>query len=209
MARQGDCFILLLMGTAPHQIVDDFLSDPVSFRAEAIACPFYQIDGPDGGHYHNISMRPTHEFQGQVEKAIGRPIRPSYAFLRYATKGTKLNHLIHADNGLAEFGCVLYLNTPDQCAGGTAFYRHKTLGWDRVMLADECRRLGKSPKRAWEILEKSWNDAGQWEQTGGCPMKFNRAVIFPTRFFHSRLPLDGFGTDMNDARLVYVLFFNA
>lgn len=132
-----------------------------------------------------------------------------YTFFRYALYATPLNHLIHADSGLSPFGCVLYLNEESQIVpgSGTAFYRHKKLGYEKVPTEEEIRRVGKSPKRVWNILEESWNDPDAWEQIGMKEMVFNRAIIFDTTCFHSRLPLEAFGNTLEDARLIEVSFF--
>jgi len=197
--------------TAPHQIVDNFLADPDSYRAKALTQEFYEIRGPDGGIYKNISVRPTKEHKAEIEAAIGRPIEQDYSFLRYAIYGTPLNHLIHADSGLAPFACVLYLNTDDQIpeGSGTAFYQHRKLKYEQVPSVEQVRAAGKSPKRVWEILEASWGDVDAWKETCRVPMKYNRAVIFETTNFHSRLPLDAFGNTLEDSRLIFVSFFRA
>lgn len=196
--------------STPHLLVDNFLNDPDAYRAKALTQEFYDIKGPDGGVYKNISVRPTKEHKEKIEAAIGRPIEQDYSFLRYALYGTPLNHLIHADSGLAPFACVLYLNPEDQIpeGSGTGFYTHKKLKYDRVPTEHDVRAAGKSPKRVWETLEDSWNDVDAWKETGRVDMKWNRAVIFETTYFHSRLPLDAFGNTLEDARLIFVSFFS-
>lgn len=195
---------------APHQVVDNFLEDPDTYRAKALVSEFYTIKGPDGGVYRNISMRPTTEHKEIIERALGKKIEQDYTFLRHAKYGTPLNHLIHADSGLSAYACVLYLNPNDQIpeGSGTAFYEHKTLKMERVHDAAEIKAKGKSPKRAWDILESSWGNVDAWRETGRVEMRYNRAVIFPTVWFHSRLPLDAFGNTIEDCRLIFVSFFN-
>lgn len=194
---------------APHQIIDGFLADPDTYRAKALTQEFYCIKGPDGGVYKNISVRPTTEHKAEIEKALGKPIDQDYSFLRYALYGTPLNHLIHADSGLSPYACVLYLNPDDQIpeGSGTGFYQHRTLKYEFVPTEQEVRASGRSPKRVWSTLEESWNDQNRWKETGRVDMKYNRAVIFPTIWFHSRLPLDAFGNSLEDARLIFVSFF--
>lgn len=195
----------------PVTIVDDFLPDPKAHRALALSLPYYSIRAPDGGTYRCLHVRPSDELKPQIEAAIKRPINCDYTFFRYATYGLPLCHLIHADSGLSPFGCVLYLNEADQIVpgSGTAFYRHKKLGFEKMPTEEEVRKAGKSPKRVWETLEASWNDPDAWEQTGQSEMAFNRAIIFDTTSFHSRLPLDAFGSTLEDARLIEVSFFRA
>lgn len=194
---------------APHSVHDNFLDDPDAYRAFALKQDFYTISGPDGGSYRCISVRKTEEHKAKLEAAVGRPVDQCYSFLRYASYGMGLNHAVHADSGLAPWACVLYLNTPDQIVegSGTGFYQHKTLKIEKVPTAEEVRAQGRSPKRVWDTLEDSWNDVNRWKETGRVEMKFNRAVIFPTIYFHSRLPIDAFGNSLEDARLIFVSFF--
>lgn len=192
-------------------VIDNFLPDPKAHREMALKQTFYSVRGPDGGTYRCINVRPTEELKPQIEAAIGRAAEMDYTFLRYACYGMPLNHLIHADSGLSPFGCVLYLNEADQIApnSGTAFYRHRKLGYEKVPTEVEVRAAGKSPKRVWNILEDSWGDVDAWEQISMVEMVFNRAIIFDTTRFHSRLPLDAFGMTLEDARLIQVSFFRA
>lgn len=195
---------------APHQIVDNFLPDPDAYRAKALALEFYTMRGPDGATYKNISVRPTSEHKELIEAAIGKKVAQDYSFLRYAQYGVPTNHLIHADSGYSEYALVLYLNPDDQIpeGSGTAFYEHKALKFQSVPSEEEIRKVGKSPKRVWEKLESSWGDADQWRETGRVEMKFNRAVIYPTKWFHARLPHDSFGIDFQNARLIFGSFFS-
>lgn len=192
-------------------VIDNFLPDPVAHRKLALSLPFYSIRAPDNGIYRCIHVRPTDELKPQIEKAIGRKAEIDYTFFRYATYGLPLNHLVHADSGLSPFGCVLYLNEADQIVpgSGTAFYRHKKLGYEKMPTEEEVRKAGKSPKRVWDTLEASWNEPDAWEQISMVPMIFNRAIVFDTTRFHSRLPLDAFGNTLEDARLIQVSFFQA
>lgn len=191
-------------------VVDDFLEDPKAHRALALTLPYYAIKAPDGGVYRCLHVRPTDELKPQIEKAIGRKANIDYTFFRYGLYASTLGHLIHADSGLSPYGCVLYLNEPDQIVpgSGTAFWRHKKLGYEKVPTIEEVRASGKSPKRVWDILEDSWNDESAWEQTSMVEMSFGRATIFDTTRFHSRMPLQGFGNCLADARLIEVSFFS-
>lgn len=193
----------------PVITIDDFLQDPDDHRSRALNLPYYSLRAPDGGTYRNISVRPTDELKTHIQTAIKKKVDVDYTFFRYALYTDKLNHLIHADNGLSPYGCVLYMNQADQIVpgSGTAFYRHKKLGYEKAPTEQEVRAAGKSPKRVWTELEKSWNDPDAWEQTGMVEMVFNRAIIFDTTCFHSRLPLEAFGNSLEDARLIEVSFF--
>lgn len=196
----------------PHTVVDNFLDDPDAYRAEALKLPYYEIRGPDGGVYKNISVRPTTEHKEKIEAALGRPVRQDYSFLRFAIFGSELNCTIHADSGLAPYACVVYLNPEDQIPkdiSGTAFYEHRKLKIIKVPTEEEVRAAGKSPARVMRELEASWNCPDNWRETGRIPMRYNRAIFFESHYFHSRLPLRAFGNTLEDSRLVFVSFFRA
>lgn len=192
-------------------IVDNFLDDPQAYRDMALALPYYTVKGQaDGGEYKNISVRPTTEHKEKIEAAIGKKIDQDYSFCRFAIYGTLLNAMYHADSGISNYACVVYLNTPDQIpeGSGTAFYQHTGLKMLEVPSEDEVRAKGKSPKRVMKILEDSWNDPNRWKEVERVPMAWNRAIFFKTTRFHSRLPIDAFGNTIQDGRLIFVSFFN-
>ena len=64
-----------------------------------------------------------------------------------------------------------------------------------------------TPREAlMEILTvENGSDPDAWELTHTLPMKFNRCVLFRPWFWHSSG--DGFGTTIEDGRLVVLLFF--
>lgn len=194
----------------PHLVIDNFLDDPDSYRAKALEFDFYTVKGQaDGGIYRDVSVVKTHEHKAKIEASIGKKIDQDYSFCRRGMYASSLGAVIHADSGISPYACVLYLNPNDQIpeGSGTAYYRHKKLNAEKVPTVEEVRAAGKSPKRVWELLDSSWNDESLWRETGRVEMRYNRAVIFPTIYFHSRLPLQGFGMTPQDARLVFVSFF--
>lgn len=194
----------------PHFVVENFLPDPDAYRAKALSLEYYTIKGPDGALYKNISVRPTGEHKELIEAALGKKIEQDYSFIRFSLYGEPTNSLIHADSGYSEYALVLYLS-PDALippGSGTGFYQHKKLKYDKVPELHEIKAAGKSPKRVWETLEASWNDPSLWNETGRLDMKFNRAIIYPSKWFHARLPHDSFGMDFQNARMIFGSFFS-
>lgn len=188
-------------------IVDDFLLDPTGFRARILRQEWCDIKF---GHevYKRIQARSFNENQEQIESAIGRKIVQEYTIARLNYGGEMPNHAIHSDNDCGAYACVLYLNLPEQCQGGTALWRHKATGLERFN--DEAiRRSGRSPTRVLETLSKDWNNGDAWEQVALAPMKFNRAVFYLGECFHSRWPFEAFGSTPADGRLIWCSFFNA
>ena len=90
----------------------------------------------------------------------------------------------HFDLG-ADFAAVLYLNLPDECAGGTGFYRHKSSSLEIAPSSDEIfsKKLtfGEYKKES-PFFSKS---DGNWELIHLAEMEYNKPVIYPARLFHS------------------------
>ena len=186
------------------QVTDSLLEAPQEFLARARRLEFGTHEYA-GHEYHGVALSDDH-FDAQIKGAIRSRmnIDPQIrlSFFRIARKGNdEPTAYIHADNAVpAAYAGVLYL-TPDNLAhGGTAFWRHRELNWGR--LPDFV------PTELADRLNADGRDELAWERNGLVRMKFNRFVTYPTNAFHSRYPLEGFGSDADDARLTYVCFFD-
>lgn len=191
-----------------HRIFDDFLPFAGEFREEALIWPFSNVTGPDGEVYKRVQVRENNEFGPRISAALGHKVAQSYSLLRLNYAGELPNNAIHADSGYDSFAGVLYLNPTEQCQGGTAFWRHKATGFEKLPTAEEVRRLGKSPKRVLETLQADWNRPEAWELVEVVDMKWNRLVIYPSKRFHSRYPFEAFGNCPDNGRLIWVTFFS-
>lgn len=187
-------------------IVDDFLVNPEGFR-EAVLSQEWRDIKFGGEVYRRIQARDFDEHKSLVELATGRTVEQEYTITRLNYKGEMPNNAIHSDNDCGQYAAVLYLNLPGQEQGGTALWRHRATGLESFDEA-EIRRAGRSPFRTLEQLKQDWNNVEAWEQVALAPMKFNRAIFYPGKCFHSRWPLDAFGSDPEDGRLVWCSFFN-
>src|ERR1700692_1781494 len=99
---------------------------------------------------------------------------------------------------LTRYAAIVYLNEPEQCEGGTAFYRHRETGLDNVPDFDSIEwhhavsRTKKEPEALRKTSQADGFDIGsKWDQLSVVPMRFNRCIIFDSRQFHARL--GGFG----------------
>jgi hypothetical protein len=190
------------------QTFDDVIPNPEGLRNWALSTPLSTIKGPDGELYSNVAKFDgnTSEYFGEVLAALlGRPVRMDYCGIRFDYAGEM--HDIHADSAYSEYAFVLYLNPPDQCRGGTAFWRNKKYGWCALPTEKDVRRMGKSPQRVLKDLCDQAADELNWEKVHMADMKTNRLITYPTTQFHSRWPLEGFGSTPDDGRLVAVGFY--
>jgi hypothetical protein len=155
-----------------------------------------------------VHIRDTAEFSDLIAAALGKPVQQSYSLVRLNFAGEPPNAAIHADSGYDEIAAVLYMAKPEDCAGGTAFWKHKKTGFDHWPTEQEIRKLGKSPSRTYATIEADWDNADAWEQLHVSKMEFGKAIFYPTKFFHSRWPFEAFGNGPEDGRLIWVSFMS-
>lgn len=167
-------------------------------RKAIIEGPVEDVIGPDGAKYTNISRYPGDEVLSAMREKIGSRIEPVLSFARFDMKGELPHNFCHADTICADYAALLYLNKWGSPVSGTAFWRHTEYG---------CNALtGQSETDL--ALERDWNDHEKWEMDGFVKSDFNRLIVYPTKVFHSRYPHEAFGTTKEDARLVWICFFN-
>lgn len=167
-----------MAGNLPDKlIVDDFLPDFDTANSIVQNTIFQNFD-LNGKTYTGFcnALLPV---KGLMEDVLGLKIAIQLGHIRKGNKNTPLTHFIHADN----YGCnrafVLFFNEPD-CDTGTAFWRHKELGIDR--LPEDC-----SPE-LFTRLDDDIKNPDLWEIIDYIPVKKNRAVFFNGLLFHSRFP---------------------
>lgn len=175
-------------------VFDDFLPDAVSVRQQALRAPFIDWTGPDGEVYKRVFLTDVPGLRAQLEARIG-PVEMLGMGYRLNFAGELPNAAVHSDLGWGTHALVLYLCDGP---GGTAFWRHRRTGAQRIDPGD------------WALFEQvrhDWNDESAWEQTAMVPIRFNRAVVYESALFHSRYPFAAFGTGPEDGRLIAVAFF--
>lgn len=179
---------------------DDFAPNALEVRNAVIANGFSSEIGPDGGKYIGISQYQVPHWSKRIGELLGCTIDPKLSCFRLNLAGELPHSWVHSDEICAEWASVLYLNLPEQCQGGTAFWRHKKTGITRTPF-----NLSQ-PQHIW--LTAEWKKKDAWEQYGMATMKFNRFITYPTCFFHSRWPWEAFGTSPEDGRLIWVCFYD-
>ena len=188
-------------------VKDEFSSSAQEIRSRVVSEGFVDEVGPDGFNYTGINMGEDEELKGEVDKLMNG-VTHKMSFFRQNLEGEMPHSYVHSDEICADWAGLLYLNKDEQAKGGTAFWKHKYMKWDRVPSDDEVTALGVSKEEFGEQLTVDWKDKELWEMSGFIGMKFNRFIVYPTKIFHSRYPHEGFGQGNEDGRLVWVCFFN-
>lgn len=184
-------------------IIDDF--HPVAKPIAAFAKQLEYAEKEWHGHtYKGIGLGYSPElFYDMLKTYIGRDVAPQLEYFRLGTEKDSATTYIHADSACAKNAAVWYLTEPPTgMVAGTAFWKHRETGKDRLDEADylDAELLAK--------FDADGADESKWIMTGLCGQKFNRLVTYPTNVFHSRYPQNAWGKDASDGRIVFTSFYN-
>jgi len=206
-------------------VVDDFLPDPQAFRAEALRLCATQAQRSAQGNFPGVQTppQPVGLAMQRIADMLGRAIKwdsPDNGALRVSLAADDARADVHVDNPTLPniFGGVLYLSRPEDCRGGTRFFRHRATGWDRRPDDAALRAMGHAgfldfQKRHLPINRRlafaEWQQQrdATWEYLFEVPMRFNRLIVFRSDFFHAITEL--FGERAENGRLVQLFHFEA
>ena len=191
-------------------VIDDFLRNANEVRRQALSLT-YAV----GGRYPGLNSVQKLRIDGLdrvVSTLVHEPVRApwddsfSHGSCRVALASHDQQARIHIDP--SHWSGILYLSRPEDCRGGTEFFRHRRTGTDRVPM-DE-RNLREAGYSSYEdlqhdILDKDALDRSKWEHTMTVPMRFNRLVLLQPQYWHTAGP--GFGDSLENGRLIYLMFF--
>ena len=192
-------------------VIDDFLGNADAIRAEALKLT-YRVEGRFPG-LNSIERLTIGGLDEAVSNIVRQPVHApwshdfSHGHCRLALDKDDRPGRIHIDQ--SQLSGILYLSRPEDCRGGTEFYRHIPTDSDRLPMDPAAlRRLGYSSYEdlQHEILDKDALDRSKWELTMTVPMRFNRLILLQPHYWHT--PGPGFGSSVEDGRLVYLMFFN-
>lgn len=209
-------------------LIDDFFEDPDAVR-EAALDPSRNWAAPTSV-YPGLLAYPEPECLTKLapffSNLLKRQLRQSdQIFFSTVTKTedelTPLQRRPHFDGSC--FGGLVYLNPPDQCKGGTGFYRHRATGLCRypekisdvprdlisrlgLNSLEELQKLVSAPPAADSAGYITESNA-EWERFCLVEMKFNRFIIYDGQIFHSSvIRSSDFGTSPDERRLTLNFF---
>jgi len=175
----------------PVIVIDDAFEDPLGLVEDACAKPFSRIGAYYPGLRAQLDKTSTLMLIASVEKMIEQHFNiageqwDSECFYSIVTTPPEalapIQRFPHYD-GVEEnrLAILCYLGKPEQ--GGTAFYRHRSTGFETVSadrfnrfkqtLESEVRQHGLPPPRYIE------DGAPLFERTGAVEARFNRMLIY-------------------------------
>ena len=195
-------------------IVDDFLgaADAQGLRETALKLTYPEQDGAFPGR-NSMERIEIDGLTQAASRLVNEPLKPvsplqSHGKFRITLAGDKGRAKVHVDS--AYWSGILYLSKPEDCQGGTEFFRHKRTNTERLPFNDkELAAMGFSSRQDMfrQLLEEDGTDDSKWEMTMRVPMRFNRLVLLRPWLWHTAGP--AFGDRPENGRLVYLMFFAA
>jgi hypothetical protein len=189
-------------------VIDDFLPNAEELRERALKLN-YSLKGPYPG-LNSVEKINIPGLDEMVSRLVYQPVRPpwtknySHGSFRLALAKDDEPAKIHIDQ--SHWSGILYLSRPEDCQGGTEFYRHLPTGTDHMPFTEQgIAELGYSSfdHLREEILEKDALDRSKWELTMVVPMRFNRLVLTQPQYWHTSGP--SFGDTPETGRLIYMM----
>lgn len=196
----------------PLIIVDDFLNNAHELRSAALRLTSPAQDGAFPGR-NSLERIEIGGLAQQVSRLVGEPLKvisppQSHAKCRITLAGDTGRAKVHIDRG-AHWSGILYLSRPEDCRGGTEFFRHRRTGTDRAPVnPQELATMGCASNDDMHraIIEQDSNDDSKWKFTMQAPMRFNRLALL--RPWLGRTAGPAFGDSMENGRLVYLMFLH-
>ncbi len=188
-------------------VIDDI--ECASLERERARAAEYKTVQHGGFNYPGFSVHEDKAFADKVGEFLGVPVVSHSAMYRRFFRGEIPVGYIHNDINMGDYTAILYLNPPDQCEGGTAFWRNRELGWEGCPVEPEVWEAAQAQDTPafWHQMWRDGFDESKWEMTKLVEMKFGRLLIYPAALFHSWYPKDVcHATDINESRLIKVLF---
>lgn len=191
-------------------VIDDFLRNPDEVRAQALGMD-YAVQGRYPG-LNSVQKLRIEGLDQVISQLVREPVRApwtddfSHGSCRVALASDDQQARIHIDQ--SHWSGILYLSRPEDCRGGTEFFRHKKTNTDRVPMDEKSlNEAGYSSYKELQhdILDKDALDRSKWELTMTVPMRFNRLVLLQPNYWHTAGP--GFGDSLENGRLIYLMFF--
>src|SRR3982751_5072240 len=191
-------------------IVDDFIGNAEGLRERALKLEYPPQQGqfPGRNSQQRLDIPQLADAVSHLvgERVIPAPPPQSHAKCRVTLASDHGIGRVHID--VSYWSGILYLSRPEDCRGGTDFFRHRRTGTDRFPVTRE--QLEATGFADFEeahrvMVEEEGTVEEAWEQIMTVPMRFNRLVLLRPWLWHTAGP--GFGDSLENGRLVYLMFF--
>lgn len=174
-------------------IFDNVMPDPAAYRADALRHDFRTYTFSKDEVFHGIGLAGTNPALPAWITAKFPSLSPRVNFFRKSPQGQKEPTFIHSDDGMGDWTAILYLNEKPIVGDGTKFWKHKGSGKIQAGRAE------------LDQFEGDFPHIDKWEPWHHVRAAFNRLLMFPSPYFHSRAIFENYGAD-EGSRLIQVVF---
>lgn len=182
-----------------YLVIDDFLDGFEALREYADKADYRDVTNPvDGAVYPGIHYAMPEGVVADVVRSLGFlgfNANVVQLFLRLSVDGAPVHNAVHTDVLTGDWTVLMYMNRPEHCRGGTSILTH----------VDGMKQNPANEAEA-EVWLRDSNTPERWNEEFLCPMKSNRAFIYPAALFHRAEPMGGFGDSPENGRLVMTAF---
>lgn len=182
----------------PHaiRVLDAVIDQPDAYRSAALLCDFHDIVAAEGVTFHGMAEIGQSPLSVMLSECYG--LRTTWSGFRLSPEGQEEPNYIHTDQDMGEWTGILYLHPEPPPGDGTTFWRNLKSG-EIQSVAD--RTDPQATCGEW----LAWRDLALWEPWHTVPSQFNRLLLFPSPYFHSRALHGNWGRGQ-DARLIQLVF---
>ena len=191
-------------------VIDDFLANAEQVREHALSLTYSRSGTyPGRGSVERLTIGGLDDAISAITRqrlSADWPDNHAHSTCRVTLARDEGDARIHVDPNY--LSGILYLSRPEDCSGGTDFFRHKRTGTDRMpatLKGLQDMGYGSYSELEEDLIHKDGGDRSKWEQTMSVPMRFNRLVLLHPYYWHTAGP--GFGDSLENGRLVYLLFY--
>lgn len=179
-----------VVSTGIH-VFDAVLKQPISYRQKALELVYGSVDtGAEVFHGIAGAQQIGLELPQYISTRFPH-LESRTSFFRKSPLGQNEPNFIHTDSMMGDWTAILYITIDPPMTDGTTFWRHRKTG------------LIKSVDGF--SAQEDWKETSNWEPWDHVAARFNRLLMFPAPYFHSRAIFDNYGQDY-DARLIQVVF---
>lgn len=108
------------------RVLDDVLTDPMSYREEALARDFRDVTlGPDT--FRGIAQCPSADVAAAAAYALAADA--VLTFFRKSPQGQHEPNFVHSDEGMGRFTGIYYMNPDPPKGDGTTFWEKNAGEW--------------------------------------------------------------------------------
>lgn len=207
----------------PLVTIDDLVPDPATLRTAAAAAAWR----PGGRHYPGIRAAVTPDYVASIQPVLATVLREAFgcgAAMRVLDAGFSIvttppaeltleQRLPHVDATAADRIALIHYLSPED-SDGTAFYRHRTTGFETVTedrVSTYYAALNRQVVAAPPPPSYLNDDTPLFERIAVGEARYNRALIYRSRLLHSGAiaPDAALSPDPLAGRLTVTLFLSA